>query len=337
MELKKLLLSAMLGLLASVASSTELEPETQCAGRAKTFVLGFVGHSGSTALMSILAQNSRLFVPRNTEPLISMNFHAKESMLTSQLIFDKVLAEGREELSPGFKVRPGNIRGGEDLWQGLIDKYDTRLVVNYRENPWMSAVGLFAIRARNDLSSQMGLKNETSEEHCELHPELCRFPIDDINLFSLLLWKSLDTREGTLEIARNLKWPCLMYVKYEDFDKDMETEVNRIYDFLGVPKEFREPLYHKALPRSPCQIISNYQEICTLFWGCGDFQPYIEDPENGCFCENKPSSPINPDLCDRRTVHNNAEKELCKVVTENGHVRQVACSSLDGNDGDVNE
>eukprot|EP00188_Purpureofilum_apyrenoidigerum_P001253 Plantae.Rhodophyta-Purpureofilum_apyrenoidigerum.ctg16738.p1 GENE.Plantae.Rhodophyta-Purpureofilum_apyrenoidigerum.ctg16738~~Plantae.Rhodophyta-Purpureofilum_apyrenoidigerum.ctg16738.p1 ORF type:complete len:337 (+),score=45.53 Plantae.Rhodophyta-Purpureofilum_apyrenoidigerum.ctg16738:47-1057(+) len=297
-----------------------------------TFVLGFIGHSGSTAIMSTLMQHENLFVPSNTEPLLAQAGNALESVKKSRQLFNQYRGKFGNSKAPGFKVRPSNIftSGGVGRWQKLINKFNTRLILNYRENIFKSSIGMYSIRGLGDLSSQMGLPDgKTSEEHCKENPHLCSFRIDDFKLFSNLLFKAMDSKRRTLEIAEKLCWPCVHYIRYEDFEKDSNGEMDKVYDFLGVPREQHTALFQKALPKSPCKILSNYQEVCSRFWGCEQFRPYLEDPENDCYCDYKPEEPMDPLLCNRKAAYG-FDEELCTVMIQ-GAPMMVSCASLNNN------
>ncbi|KAJ8904046.1 hypothetical protein NDN08_000576 [Rhodosorus marinus] len=304
---------------------SEIIPTKMCTGKAESFILGFIGHSGSTALMSILEQHPELNIPFPYEPLLVAVGKPQQSEEIARYLFEQNRL-APEAMAEGFKVRPGNIRDGEELWQELVDDYHTRLVLNYRDNVVKSAIGLYSIRVRGDLSSQQGMRDETSEEHCEKHPELCRFEVTQFDQFAYVLAKSYITRETTKGIAKMVDWPCIMTTRYEDFVLDPDSEMSKIYDFLGVQRMDLKAKYNKALPDNPCELVSNYQELCQMFWGCEQYREHLQDPVNNCFCDNPPPPPYNTTLCDADKVFA-LKKSLCTYYTEKGAKQVVSCDN----------
>uniref|UniRef100_A0A7S3ELZ7 Protein-tyrosine sulfotransferase n=1 Tax=Rhodosorus marinus TaxID=101924 RepID=A0A7S3ELZ7_9RHOD len=304
---------------------SEFIPTKFCPGKAESFILGFIGHSGSTALMSILEQHPELNIPFPYEPLLVAVGKPQQSVEIARYLFEQNRLAS-ERMAEGFKVRPGNIRDGEELWEELVNEYQTRLVLNYRDNVFKSAIGLYSIRVRGDLSSQQGMRDETSEEHCEKHPELCRFEVTQFDQFAYVLAKSYITRETTKGIAKMVDWPCIMTTRYEDFVLDPGSEMSKIYDFLGVQRMDLKAKYNKALPDNPCELVSNYQELCRMFWGCEQYRDHLQDPANNCFCDSPPPPPYNTTLCDVDKVFA-LKKSLCTYYTEKGAKQVVSCDN----------
>uniref|UniRef100_A0A7S2ZXQ5 Uncharacterized protein n=1 Tax=Rhodosorus marinus TaxID=101924 RepID=A0A7S2ZXQ5_9RHOD len=290
-----------------------------CSGPCESFLMGFVGHSGSSAIMSTLWRHSMIEIPWPMEPLQKARSSAMAAQMT-RVKFDASIEKG---LKPGFKLRPGHVLGAADLWNQLVSSYKTRLIVLTRDNCFKAAIGLYTIRARFDLSAQQGLSAKEAETHCKENPESCYYDVTNLRFFAYLMHISKHGMNQVLALRDSVQWPCVLHVTYEDYVRDNEEVMNKIYDFLGLEAEDNTPRFEKALSDSPCVVLKNYQEVCADLWGCEELRPYLEDEEHGCVCNDKSREP-DPVLCSYKSLM--AQGPLvCHDIDQFGNPRAVAC------------
>mmetsp|Transcript_9079 Transcript_9079/g.27298 ORF Transcript_9079/g.27298 Transcript_9079/m.27298 type:complete len:319 (+) Transcript_9079:192-1148(+) len=312
----KVTLFALLVLLKVVASQS-------CkSGEAQAFLMGFIGHSGSSAIMSTLMRHSRVKMPWPMEPMHRAKT-ATDGVLLAKSIFDDSISEG---LIPGFKLRPHDVDKGTEEYEKLLADYNIRLIVMKRDNYFKAAIGMYLIRARFDNSPVQGLpENVDRHEHCARNPKSCSFEIDNLRFFAFLMHNFKSSMVKVDKLANSLSWECKLLVTYEDYLYQTGATMSRIYKFLGIDEEANMPRYRKALSDNPCETVANYQEICAELWGCDEFRPYLEDPRNNCFCEDT-TRPARENLCNLNLLI--AQGPLyCEEKNRFGESRVVACKS----------
>lgn len=302
------------------ASASAFQPQADiCTGKAKSFLLGGVGHSGSTAVISSLYKHPELAVQRPYEPLRKY-LKFDRAQRKAEAIFDEVT--GRLGLTAGFKMRPTQTKGCIDKWAKMAQKYSTRFISLTRQNTFLTGIGLYNIRARNNTSVRMGLISMTSEEYCALNPDVCSFEIKDIGYLSFLMLNAERGVKQTEEVASTIPWPCRLDLTYEEYESDPQSTMQRIYRFLGVTEMDLQPSVNKALPGSACKLLTNYQEVCAQLWACEQFQPFLEDARNGCFCEDK----TRPRLEKYCTFSRFNYKSPCSYTNSQGLRRGIPCA-----------
>mmetsp|Transcript_7950 Transcript_7950/g.23964 ORF Transcript_7950/g.23964 Transcript_7950/m.23964 type:complete len:328 (+) Transcript_7950:160-1143(+) len=277
----------VVGLL--VARST-----AQCEGPAKTFVMGFMGHTGSSAVMSTLFRHSDLETNAFMEPLTWRRLGDVPATERARELFDAAIDVGAVG---GFKVRPSTGFNDKAGWTKIIEEYGTRYIEMTRSQLLKKAVGLYTIRAFQRRDAVQGVPSQDREEHCKVYPEVCRFRIDNVFFLAYLMHHSNNTNVQVRRLTKELPWECVLRVTYEDYLADTAGTMNKIYDFLGIQREDLEPKFAKAIPDNMCEVVENYQQVCARLWGCEQFRPMLEDPEHKCFCEDK-SLPREDVLCD---------------------------------------
>lgn len=288
-----------------------------CAGKAHTFLLGCVGHTGSSAVISTLFQHPELTVERPFEPLRLVR-QVGMPVQVAETIFHRVTDMG---LVSGFKIRPEHTVQSIETWTDLATKYKTRFISLRRKNIFLTAIGLYTIRALQDNAATMGLSHQSSGEHCASSPSSCYFEVDDIRFLAYLMQRANEGNQHTLELANTIPWPCRLDVTYEEYVSDTKGTMDRIYDFLGVERMELEAQLQKALPSSACVMVLNYQEVCAQLWGCELFRPWLEDPSNDCFCADK-TRPANEEICDARK----GKDVICSKINEQGEKVEMPCS-----------
>lgn len=298
--------------------------EGECVGRAKTFLMGCVGHTGSSAIISSLYQHSEIVNQRPFEPLRKV-MGVGAQVRAADAIFEKASST---DLVSGLKMRPEHMTNGSEEWQDLAQKYDTRFISLTRNNTFLTALGLYSIRAMKHSSATMGLKQQTSaKEHCEENPEMCYFSIDDIRFFAYLMLHAETGNRRTQELASRVPWSCRFDLTYEEYVADPVGMMGRIHDFLGVRREVHHAAFTKAMPSVACDIVTNYQEVCAKLWGCPNFRPFLEDPANGCFCEDK-TRPVTEELCDEKRLAR-SRSVICIQTDATGEKKEVPCSLME--------
>eukprot|EP00189_Rhodosorus_marinus_P003585 CAMPEP_0113958966 /NCGR_PEP_ID=MMETSP0011_2-20120614/3852_1 /TAXON_ID=101924 /ORGANISM="Rhodosorus marinus" /LENGTH=346 /DNA_ID=CAMNT_0000970165 /DNA_START=147 /DNA_END=1187 /DNA_ORIENTATION=- /assembly_acc=CAM_ASM_000156 len=290
-------------------------------GPAETFLMGFLGHSGSSAVMSQLYLHSDLHVPWPLEPMQKYIRSPEEGAKWTEDFFLTGKGMG---LVPGFKLRPGHIDESVEVWSELIRKYNTRFIRQDRTDLLKGAIGLYSIRARFDRSAVAGLDKGEGETHCALHPEQCYFDIENVRFFAYLMHMVKDGVRQLDDFADLLPWKCQLNVTYEEYMHDKDATMKRIYDFIGVDYQEHESSFEKALSDNPCETVTNYQQVCAQLWGCEEFQPFLDNEEQGCYCLDK-EYPRNAELCDVDALISSGTV-LCQRRQENGTMKLFACT-----------
>lgn len=107
--------------------------------RAKTFIMVFMGHSGSSAIISELTQHSQ--VHTETPELVDHNEEQKNgtrALFVARQFFERGIRKGR---TPGFKMRPRHIQNDPKAWAELAREFDTRIIWQYRASSLKQAIG----------------------------------------------------------------------------------------------------------------------------------------------------------------------------------------------------
>jgi len=278
-------------------------------GTAKSFLMGFMGHTGSTAAMSMLHKHTYLDV---AWPLVEpmMNHNATTGCDWTRTFFE----EPRTTI-PGFKLRPHKVLDDKERWTKLIDDYEVRFVRMIRENLFKAGIGLYSVRVLEDKAAVQGLM-KGEEDHCQVHPESCYFDVESIKLLAGLMHTVHEGNESVEKLAREMNWSCVLDITYEELQGNGEKLMKRIENFLGIPYEGHRPDFQKALGDNPCDVVLNYQDICGYFYNCPLFRPFVEDEEVGCVCENKEGMD-DPVLCDhellKRAIREDPNEDLKQI------------------------
>jgi len=259
----------------------------QCAAdgrQAKTFLLVFMGHSGSSAIISELAAHSQVYF-EHAEPV---DHHIYEHNTTLSLewtrnFFERGIAAGK---TPGFKLRPTHIYRNPRAWAELAREYDTRIVWQYRDNIFKKTVGEYTYRYLNDSSVVEGLRRKISRsERCHIGAG-CRFRIDNFRFFHNLLRDSVKSDKEISGAVHAIVGgrDCVHALPYEDYLYARTAAMRRLHMFLGIRPEDHKPDRHKATSDNLCDAVSNWAELCANFYGCHAWRWQMDDPRNGCHC-----------------------------------------------------
>lgn len=268
--------------------------------RARTFLMMFMGHSGSTSIISELFSHSQIYTEGSGEPVDhgDQQNNSTFALQWTREFFKRGIAAGK---IPGFKIRPTHIQTDPKAWAALVREFDTRVIWQYRENLFKKAVGEYTKRYLNDTSVVEGLeRNMTYEQRCKVGAG-CRFQINDLPAFHSVL-QHLVRNDKDISTGLHLMLDgrkCVYPVPYENYLYSRTTTMRNLQDFLGIQHEMHEPSHHKATSDNMCETVLNWDEICTNFYACHSWRLMMDDPRNNCYC-NFTSGPVKYCAADMR-------------------------------------
>lgn len=273
---------------------------------ARAFIVVFMGHSGSTAFTTELQAHPHVDV-RFLEPLDHgpIEFDTDLALARARRILDHSITNDK---MPGFKIRPFHLRNRPDAWRLLVREYDMRVFWQFRVNIFKQAVGEYRHRVLNDTSVVEGLRGDDRlqcDDPGQKDAYACQFAVRDVPALHALLNDFSINDELLSEAVRflNLAPHQLMPVKYEDYLYRRERTVATALRFLGLSVVKTVPLRHKASPDNLCNMVSNFQHVCTLFYACQLWRPYLDDARNSCYCNATMDEHFDPALCRRNAWH----------------------------------
>lgn len=252
--------------------------------RARSFLMVFMGHSGSSAIMSELRQHPEIYI-ENPEAVDhgENEFNSPNALNFTRAFFSR--GQNQNQV-PGFKIRPWHLVNAPEEWAALAREFDTRIIWQYRRNALKQTVGEYSYRALNDSSVLEGLRSRDElQRRCEIGAG-CSFPIEDLDYFHSMLRNSMMT---DAQIARATSLladgsDCVHELRYEDYLYHRKGTMLDLYDFLGIKHIDIEPTRFKATGDNMCKVVDNWLDLCAAFYGCAAWRPLFEDPINGCGC-----------------------------------------------------
>lgn len=252
--------------------------------QAQTFLMVFMGHSGSSAIMSELWQHPKIMV-ENPEAVDHppYQFNTSAALWYTRDFFQRGTSQGR---IPGFKIRPWHILHAQDEWRQLVSEFNTRIIWQYRRNMLKQTVGEYSYQYYNDSSILEGFRNkDMQKKRCEIGIG-CKFPIEDYDFFHRMLRQSmlsdLQITNATSVIAKHPT--CVHELRYEDYLYHREGTMLDLYHYLGLDPVQSAPERFKATSDNMCSVVTNWVDLCRNFYGCRTWRPYFEDSENACSC-----------------------------------------------------
>lgn len=262
--------------------------------RARTFLIVFMGHSGSSALTSELRAHSQVSMDL-MEPVDHQDvFNTSAALDTTRQLF----RSGADTSSvAGFKIRPTHILNAPDQWRALVREFDTRVIWQYRRNLFKATIGDYSHKVLNDSTVREGLRTNISrKERCSIGAG-CRFRINDMAFVRDTLRNKLRSQNAITEAVYTLAGDdgCMWEVPYEDYLYRREHTMADVQRFLGLEWEQTRPLRFKATGDSMCDVVENWDEVCQHFYGCIAWQHMLHDARNNCFCNYSSGSSV---LCD---------------------------------------
>lgn len=257
-------------------------PRCASAGQAKSFLLVFMGHSGSTAIMTELDQHSQIYMS-GYEP-VDHGQYAKNSSMSLMYADDFFTEAARLNKTGGFKIRPRNLLANPEAWSALIAKHSTRILWNYRQNTFKMSVSHYPIVHLGDRSGYEGLRVNDSA----MQRRIRRFRIHDMEALHKILTKRIAGEQSVSLALRRLSiQQCVLPLSYESYLRQHETTMQDVQRFLGVDETERHPAQRaKAMNVNLCELVENWIDVCNPFFGCAEWRALMDDYENGCSCNS---------------------------------------------------
>lgn len=251
---------------------------------AKTFLIVFVGHSGSSAITSELRSHPQISVGL-MEPVDHADTpNATVALNTTRRLFLDGVWSGK---TTGFKIRPTHILAAPEEWAALVQQFDTRIVWQYRKNIFKASIGDYARELLNDTAVAEGFRRQVSQrERCSMGAG-CRFRVDDFQFLHRQLKGKLKSQNGVTRAVQVLTkgTRCVWEVPYEDYLYHRRETMEGLMRFLGVKSEKTKTERFKATGDNLCEVVENWDQVCRGFYGCIAWQHMMDDVRNQCFCK----------------------------------------------------
>eukprot|EP00737_Agarophyton_chilense_P000641 gb/GEZJ01000710.1/.p1 GENE.gb/GEZJ01000710.1/~~gb/GEZJ01000710.1/.p1 ORF type:complete len:352 (+),score=31.79 gb/GEZJ01000710.1/:381-1436(+) len=274
-------------------------PACAAHGRANTFLMFFMGHSGSTAIMTSLQQHSGTYI-NGFEPVDHGEFRngSSEDNARKALAYTTDFFRNASEhaLTSGFKIRPLHVSRLPAEFAALIRKYKTRIIWSYRSNVLKQAIGDYGIFL-GDNSAFEGLKIEVNQTAPDRSKR--SIYIKDLKRLHTFMKSRVSGDEKVLAAIKSVSNDqCVLPVSYESFFSDPDLTMLRIQRFLGLnDTELHQPLRAKANPDTVCDLAQNWEHLCEAFFGCSRWRWMLDDFENGCSCSSLRPSRFGNRFC----------------------------------------
>lgn len=254
----------------------------------QNFLMVFMGHSASSAILSELSQHSQFFVtvpePVDHPPY---EFNTELGLTHAHEFFQNSSSTGK---IAGFKMRPWHILHAPQEWSALVRKYNIRLIWQYRTNVFKQAVGEYTARYLNDSSAIEGIDHTMSiDDRCKIGAG-CQFRINNVSLLHNLMENFIENNRQIRDAVHLLsnteqETPCVLPVTYEDYLYNREQTMRNLFTFLGAQFENHSPFRKKATSDNMCYAVLNFHdEICSTFFSCSKWRSMLHDPRNSCTC-----------------------------------------------------
>lgn len=254
-------------------------------GRAKTFLFVFMGHSGSTAMISELRSHPEVHI--EASELVDHGEYAKNTTLALQHTREFFKRATKFGKTSGFKIRPAHITNKPQEWAALIREFDTRIVWQHRHNLLKQAVGEYSSKYLKDKASVEGLRSqEEVKNRCNTGVG-CSFKIENFHEFHRFLKDALHSDKAIAKAVNLLSKgrSCVHDLPYEDYLYDRKLSMKKLQDFLGLTNVDTKPERYKATGDNLCEVVTNWKELCDNFYACHVWRHMLDDLRNGCVCE----------------------------------------------------
>lgn len=257
------------------------------AGRARTFLMVFMSRSGSTAISQTMANQAgvshgfELLEERNVIP-----GDTARALNETRAFFDAGIKAGR---MPGYKIRSHYVLKDPAGWAALAAEYDTRIIWQYRKNVFKAAIGVYARVVLGDTTATSGIPKDEliAQDRCSMGVG-CSFRIENFKEMHNILTNRIEQDMQIMQAVKAIdgERKCVFELPYEDYLYYQRETMQDLFAFLGVKAHNLETFRAKATADNLCKVIKNYDEICTTFYGCPVWQPYLDDFKNDCRCRN---------------------------------------------------
>lgn len=256
-------------------------PACAAQGKAESFLMVFMGHSGSTAILSELSQHPQTYI-KSPEPVDHNEL--KDDVDAALQFTEDFFNEGKSQGKiPGFKIRPRHILNRPEQWRQLLTKHNTRIIWQFRHNFFKQAVGEYSYRYLNDTSVVEGLRgNDTLVDRCKRGAG-CHFPIHDMKYFHQMLRMFVVNDKLITKAVQTLdREGCTLPLAYEEYLYSHDDAMKQAFGFLGLESVKVAPLRAKATKDNLCQVIDNFEEVCHTFFACHSWRHMMTDSRNNC-------------------------------------------------------
>lgn len=258
-----------------------------------SFLIVFMGHSGSTALITSIAQHSATNIT-SFEPVDHGHYvtgSKYEAALRALQYTEALFANGSAmNMMVGFKIRPRHLQLRPSEFSSVIRKYKTRVIWNYRTNIIKQAIGDYAIHYKGDHAAYEGVKVDADGNPVKQSSasRARTFKIHDMQVFHQLLKNRVIGDESVSRALHQISPDgCILPVSYESYLQYPTLTMERIQAFLGLStSEMHPALRQKATDDTICKVVENWAELCEAFFGCVQWRWMLDDFENGCACSS---------------------------------------------------
>lgn len=256
---------------------------------AKSFLMVFMSRSGSTAICQTLASHPSIenkFEFLDRDYTVSREV-AAQAINKTRAFFRQAIANGK---IPGYKIRAFHVLADPEGWNELVKEFDTRIIWQYRKNVFKTSIGVYRRIVFNDYTATGGIKVEdveSDEDKCKMGVG-CTFRIDNMTKFHEIVQNRIQQDIDMLRAVKALDGDrsCVFEMPYEDYLYYKEESMKDLFQFLGLKLHTLETFRLKATSDSLCDVVENFDDLCTSFYGCPNWQPYLDDFENNCRCTN---------------------------------------------------
>lgn len=270
---------------AAVRRLRELPPCAKENEPARSFLMVFMGHSGSSAILSEVREHPNVFM--NVMELVDHQniFNATAAAETTKTFFEKGLRNGKV---PGFKIRPHHLLAEPKLFYDLIRQFDTRIIWQYRKNLFKASIGEYAVRFLHDNRSVEGLRENLTDSVRCAQSAGCSFRIDDVAFLHSIMKRKVHSHNLIADAVHSIIGSngCVREIPYEDYLYNREATIRDIFRFLGLSYHKTTPKRFKANSDNMCKLVENWQHVCKMFYSCITWQYMIDDARNDCFCKS---------------------------------------------------
>mmetsp|Transcript_41204 Transcript_41204/g.162581 ORF Transcript_41204/g.162581 Transcript_41204/m.162581 type:complete len:331 (-) Transcript_41204:1840-2832(-) len=189
---------------------------------------------------------------------------------------------------PGFKMSSVTIVKAPEVFRQLARDFKLRILWNFREDALKRAAGRYPYYYLKDNTSIGGLNlGEGAASRCDMGVG-CSFKIERMGHLHCVMIRNAKVDEYMKKAVDILTADhgCYLELLYEDYLQYPDEQMGEIYKFLGLENLEVESKRGKATSDNMCKVIENYEEVCAAFNECSAWKKWLNDPKNGCSCED---------------------------------------------------
>lgn len=190
--------------------------------------------SGSTLLSALLNQNPEIYCSTNS-PLLKTLYQTKECLLESEQYQANPIPDCLKNVLESipqsyYKSKEEHIIIDKSrAWTGHIDLIkeciteDPKIICPVRNI--IDILTSFVYLQQNDTNHKSFISKNLSDRNLDITSEnICNHLMGEHSLIG-----------GTLSFLKNADHKHILFVEYDDLIKDPQSQMNKIYDFLGLP------------------------------------------------------------------------------------------------------